>query len=58
MPVCRECGDEVEALVMVRVGRKRVKLCEDCADRLREAAEIAEESEGVVRNMMGFSGQR
>jgi hypothetical protein len=58
MPVCRECGDEVETLVAVLVGRKRVKLCEDCADRLREAAEIAEESEGVVRNMMGFKERR
>ena len=58
MPVCKKCGDEVEAPVTVRVGSKRVKLCEDCADRLREAAEIAEESEGVVRNMMGFTGQR
>jgi len=58
MPVCKECGDEVDALVTVLVGRKRVKLCEDCADRLREAAEIAEESEGVVRNMMGFTGRR
>jgi hypothetical protein len=58
MPLCKECGDEVEALVTVRVERKRVKLCEDCADRLREAAEIAKESEGVVRNMMGFTGSR
>jgi protein-arginine kinase activator protein McsA len=58
MPICKECGDEAETLVAVRVGRKLVKLCEDCADRLREAAEIAEESEGVVRNMMGFTGKR
>jgi hypothetical protein len=58
MPVCKECGDEVDALVTILVGRKRVKLCEDCADRLREATEIAEESEGVVRNMMGFTGRR
>ena len=58
MPVCKECGDEADALVTVRVAGKRVKLCEDCADRLREAAEIAEESEGVVRNMMGFTGRR
>jgi ribosome-binding protein aMBF1 (putative translation factor) len=58
MPVCKECGDEVETLVTIRVGRKRVKLCEDCADRRREADEIAEESVGVVRNMMGYTGQR
>jgi hypothetical protein len=31
-------------------GRKQ-KLCEDCADRAREAAEIAEASEGVIQDM-------
>jgi len=33
-------------------------MCEDCADRVRETAEIAEESESVVQNMMGFKGRR
>jgi hypothetical protein len=58
MPECRKCGDEVETLVTVRVGSKRVKMCEECADRLREENEIAQESELVVRGMMGFKGQR
>lgn len=58
MPECRKCGDEVESLVVVRVGGKRVRMCEECADRLREENEIAEESENVVRGMLGFRGQR
>ncbi len=59
MPECRECGDEVEELVRVKVpGSKAVKVCEDCADRMREEAEIAEESEAVMQNMMGFKGRR
>jgi len=58
MPECKKCGEEVDALVTVRVGGKRVKMCEDCADRMREENEIAEESENVVRGMMGFKGQR
>jgi hypothetical protein len=33
-------------------------MCEECADRLREENEIAEESENVVRGMLGFKGQR
>ena len=33
-------------------------LCEDCADRARENAEIAEQSEAVVQQMMGFKGRR
>ncbi|GAC1370481.1 MAG: hypothetical protein NVSMB47_19700 [Polyangiales bacterium] len=58
MPSCKECGDEVDALVAVKVDGKTKKLCEDCADRAREAGEIAEASESVVQGMMGFKGRR
>ena len=55
---CKECGNEVEVLVKVRVDGKVKKLCEDCACRLREQGEIAEQSEAVVQQMMGFKGRR
>jgi hypothetical protein len=58
MAECKECGDEVDKLVSVKVGGKAKKMCEDCADRAKEQAEIAEESEAVVQNMMGFKGRR
>ena len=58
MATCRECENEVEKLVSVKVAGKAKKMCEDCADRAREEAEIAEESESVVQNMMGFKGRR
>ncbi len=58
MPVCKECGDEVAQLKTVRRGSKAKKMCEDCADRDRENAEIAEASEHVVQEMMGFKGRR
>jgi hypothetical protein len=58
MPVCKECEDEVDALVSVKIDGKTKKLCEDCADRAREKAEIAEQSESVVQGMMGFKGRR
>ncbi|HEV3190166.1 MAG TPA: hypothetical protein VGY54_06690 [Polyangiaceae bacterium] len=58
MAICKECGDEVDALVAVKVAGKSKKLCEDCADRAREQAEVAQESEAVVQNMMGFKGRR
>ena len=58
MPVCRECGDEVDELFRVKVEGRTVRLCEDCADRAREEAEIAEESEAVIQDMMGFKGRR
>ena len=58
MPACKECENEVDALISVKVDGKAKKMCEDCADRARETAEIAEESESVVQNMMGFKGRR
>jgi hypothetical protein len=33
-------------------------LCESCADEVREQGEVAEASEAVVQNMMGFKGRR
>ena len=58
MPECKECEDEVDELVKVRVDGRTKRMCEDCADRLREEAEIAEESEAVIQQMMGFRGRR
>lgn len=58
MPTCKECDDEVDALVTVKVAGKAKKVCEECADKLREQEAIAEESESVVQGMMGFKGRR
>ena len=58
MAVCKQCGEEAETLVAVKVAGKSKKMCEDCADRAREEAEVAEQSEAVVQNMMGFKGRR
>ena len=56
--VCKSCGEEVEELVSVSLNGKTKKLCESCADEAREKDAIAEESEAVVQNMMGFKGRR
>jgi ribosome-binding protein aMBF1 (putative translation factor) len=58
MPVCKSCEDEVDELVSVEVGGRRVKVCEDCAERLAEEQEIAEMSESAVQDMMGYKGRR
>ena len=58
MAICKECGNEADELKTVKVAGKKKKMCEDCADRAREEAAIAEESESVVQNMMGFKGRR
>jgi ribosome-binding protein aMBF1 (putative translation factor) len=52
------CKDEADELVTVKIGGRRKKVCEDCAERLQEEAEIAEQSEAVIQEMMGFSGRR
>lgn len=58
MPYCKMCDDEVDELVRIKIGGRQRKVCEDCADRMREEEEIAEESESVVQGMMGFKGRR
>jgi hypothetical protein len=58
MPICKACGEDVETLVSVKVAGKAKKVCEDCADRAREEDAVAEASESVVQNMMGFKGRR
>jgi len=58
MPTCRECKDEVDELVPVRWKGRKIKVCEDCAERLEEEEQIAEESESVMQGMMGYKGRR
>ncbi|MRG94249.1 hypothetical protein [Polyangium spumosum] len=58
MATCRECENEVDELKTVKVGTKKKKMCEDCADRIAQEGAIAEESEAVVQGMMGFKGRR
>jgi len=55
--VCKECGDEVDELFSVKVGSRRRKVCEDCADRLREEGEIADAAEGAIQDMMEYKGR-
>lgn len=58
MPVCKGCGEEVDELVSVNIVGKRKKLCEECAEDAEHEAEMAEESEAAVQQMMGFKGRR
>lgn len=58
MPTCKSCGEEVDELVTVKVAGKSKKICDSCADEVREQGEVAEASEAVVQDMMGFKGRR
>ncbi|MCB9558659.1 MAG: hypothetical protein H6707_21255 [Deltaproteobacteria bacterium] len=55
--ICKSCGDEVDRLVRVRVGRKTHKLCEECAELKREELEIADDAEAAMREMMEYKGR-
>jgi hypothetical protein len=58
MPTCKSCGEDADELEIVKVDGKTKKLCEACADEVREQGAVAEASEAVVQNMMGFKGRR
>jgi ribosome-binding protein aMBF1 (putative translation factor) len=55
---CKSCGEDADELVQVKVDGKKLRLCESCADQAKEQEAIAEASEAVVQNMMGFRGRR
>ena len=58
MAVCNGCGEEADELFKVKVDGRAKKLCQDCIDTAKADAAIAEESEAVVQNMMGYKGRR
>jgi ribosome-binding protein aMBF1 (putative translation factor) len=57
MKTCQDCEEEVDELEVVKVGGKRLKLCEDCAELRREEMAIAEEAEGAMQGMMEYKGR-
>jgi ribosome-binding protein aMBF1 (putative translation factor) len=58
VPTCKSCDDEVDELVSVKADGRRIRVCEDCAERIAEEAEIAEMSESAIQDMMGYKGRR
>lgn len=58
MATCKECGEEADELFAVKVSGRTKKLCEQCADELREQAEIAEAGESAMQSMMEYKGRR
>ncbi len=58
MVKCRECKEEIDEWVVIKMDGKKRKVCQDCAERIEEEGLIAEESESVIQGMMGFKGRR
>ena len=40
MPTCKSCDDEVDELVSVKADGRRIRVCEDCAERIAEDLEL------------------
>ena len=58
MSVCKQCGEEADELHAMKVSGRRVRVCEDCVELIEEQEAIAEESEAVIQQMMGYKGSR
>lgn len=58
MPVCKQCGEEVDELTTVKVGGKNKKLCEDCAADVEEKENIDDAAFDAMRGMMEYKGKR
>ena len=56
--LCPLCKEEVDELVSVSAGKKRTRACEDCASKLNEEAEIADEATTAMKGMMEYKGGR
>lgn len=55
---CQDCSEDVEEIVRVKVGKKTLKLCEDCASKRQEEEEMGEEAESAMQGMMEYKGRR
>ncbi|MCC7541432.1 MAG: hypothetical protein IT379_34765 [Deltaproteobacteria bacterium] len=55
---CKACGEDVDVVVRASRGGKTIKVCEDCAERIHEEAEIGREAEGVIGRTMEYKGGR
>lgn len=53
---CADCGEDADEIKKLKVGRRTVKLCEDCADIRREEAEIAGDAQSAMMDMMEWKG--
>ncbi|MBN1962493.1 MAG: hypothetical protein JW841_16290 [Deltaproteobacteria bacterium] len=51
---CQRCNEEADELFRTKVGHKTLKLCEYCADEVREEEEISASAETNMQNMMEY----
>jgi ribosome-binding protein aMBF1 (putative translation factor) len=54
---CKSCGNDVDELRAIQVRGRERRVCEECAERLAETAEIEDAATGAMREMMGYRGR-
>ncbi len=57
MATCQECGEEIDEVIKIKVGKKTLRVCEACADELHDEQEVAEGAERVMQGMMEYKGK-
>ena len=55
---CSDCQEDVDEVTKVKVGRRTLKLCEDCYEIREEQDAIGAEAESVMQGMMEYKGRR
>ncbi|MCB9667449.1 MAG: hypothetical protein H6715_04935 [Myxococcales bacterium] len=53
---CKRCEQEVDELYAISAAGKRLKICEECIERLQEEGEITDAALDAMREMMGYRG--
>ncbi|MFZ9888467.1 MAG: hypothetical protein ACO3JL_13280 [Myxococcota bacterium] len=55
---CKECGEDVDELVSVKVDGRSRKVCDDCRQQLSDDEEVATAAESTMQSMMEYKGRR
>jgi hypothetical protein len=56
MSVCADCGAETDEFTVIKHGRRRLQLCDECAEIRLENEEIQSEAQDAMRAMMEYKG--
>ena len=54
---CQDCGESCDEVIAIKVGPKKMKLCEECAEIRQEEMDMADEAEGAMQSMMEYKGR-
>jgi len=53
---CQDCGEDTDEPVKLKVGKKTLKLCPDCADARGDEEEVEKGAISAMKGMMEYKG--